>query len=77
MNVSRDVVEAWVGNRAFLLREYPDLKKMPVSASRKVRAIRFSTLNAICGALSCQPGDILRFEPDEERELASNKENFK
>jgi putative transcriptional regulator len=28
-------------------------------------AIRFSTLEAICGALGCQPGDILRFEPDE------------
>ena len=27
--------------------------------------------------LSCQPGDILRFEPDAERESASNKENFK
>ncbi len=31
----------------------------------KARAIRFSTLAAICGALSCQPGDILRFEPEE------------
>ena len=30
----------------------------------KARAIRFSTLDAICDALSCQPGDILRFEPE-------------
>ena len=30
----------------------------------KARAIRFSTLEAICEALSCQPGDILRFEPE-------------
>ena len=45
--------------------------------SGKAKAIRFSTLNAICGALSCQPGDILRFEPGAEREPASNKENFK
>ena len=29
----------------------------------KARAIRFSTLEAICEALSCQPGDLLRFEP--------------
>lgn len=29
----------------------------------KARAIRFSTLNAICTALSCQPGDILEFDP--------------
>lgn len=31
----------------------------------KVSAIRFSTLDAICKALSCQPGDILEFVPDE------------
>ncbi|GMV06034.1 MAG: transcriptional regulator [Gemmatimonadota bacterium] len=31
----------------------------------KARAIRFSTLEAICAALSCQPGDILEFVPDE------------
>jgi len=30
----------------------------------KARAIRFSTLDAICSALSCQPGDILEFHPD-------------
>lgn len=33
----------------------------------KARAIRFSTLEAICEVLSCQPGDILRFEPDQAR----------
>ena len=31
----------------------------------KVRAIRFSTLNAICRELDCQPGDILEYAPDE------------
>ena len=30
----------------------------------KVIAIRFSTLNAICDALDCQPGDILEFQKD-------------
>ena len=30
----------------------------------KGRAIRFSTLEAICAALSCQPGDLLEFRPD-------------
>lgn len=34
----------------------------------KVSAIRFSTLNEICKALHCQPGDILEYEPDEETE---------
>ncbi len=32
----------------------------------KVNAIRFSTLDAICKALSCQPGDILEYQAAEE-----------
>ncbi len=32
----------------------------------KVRAIRFSTLDAICRELNCQPGDILEYADDEE-----------
>lgn len=32
----------------------------------KVSAIRFSTLNAICEALDCQPGDLLEFRPDDQ-----------
>ena len=37
---------------------YPKIK------TGKVSAIRFSTLNAICDALDCQPGDILEFQKD-------------
>ena len=33
----------------------------------KVSAIRFSTLDAICDALDCQPGDILEYRRDEEK----------
>ena len=32
----------------------------------KVRAVRFSTLDAICRVLKCQPGDILEYVEDEE-----------
>lgn len=32
----------------------------------KVSAIRFSTLDAICRALDCQPGDVLEYRPDDE-----------
>ena len=32
----------------------------------KAKAIRFSTLEAICRELHCQPGEILEFVPDEE-----------
>ena len=34
----------------------------------KVSAIRFSTLEAICDALDCQPGDILEFRREEEKD---------
>ena len=32
----------------------------------KAKAVRFSTLDAICKALNCQPGDILEYAPDKE-----------
>ena len=36
-----------------------------VLKSNRAKAIRFSTLEALCAALDCQPGDILRFEVEE------------
>jgi putative transcriptional regulator len=45
------------------------LANLSILKTGKARAIRFSTLDAICEALSCQPGDILRFESEQtERE---------
>ena len=41
------------------------LANLSILTTGKARAIRFSTLDAICEALSCQPGDILRFEPED------------
>jgi putative transcriptional regulator len=43
------------------------LANLSILKTGKARAIRFSTLAAICEALSCQPGDLLRFEPEEAR----------
>ena len=40
------------------------LANLSILKTGKARAIRFSTLDAICEALACQPGDILRFEPE-------------
>lgn len=40
------------------------LANLSILKTGKARAIRFSTLEAICEALSCQPGDILRYEAD-------------
>ena len=39
------------------------LANLSILKTGKARAIRFTTLDAICEALSCQPGDILQFEP--------------
>ena len=41
------------------------LANLSILKTGKARAIRFSTLDAICEALACQPGDILRFEPEQ------------
>jgi putative transcriptional regulator len=52
------------------------LANLSILKTGKARAIRFSTLEAICEALSCQPGDILGFEsarPERERTAAASK----
>ena len=41
------------------------LANLSILKTGKARAIRFSTLEAICAALSCQPGDILQFEAEQ------------
>ena len=38
----------------------------------KAKAIRFSTLEAICNALECQPGDILEFDNNIESDIETN-----
>lgn len=40
------------------------LANLSILKTGKARAIRFSTLEAICEVLSCQPGDLLHYEPD-------------
>ncbi len=39
------------------------LANLSILKTGKARAIRFSTLEAICDALECQPGDLLEFAP--------------
>lgn len=41
------------------------LANLSILKTNKAKAVRFSTLEAICAALDCQPGDILEFVPDE------------
>lgn len=41
------------------------MANISILKNEKAKAIRFSTLNEICRALDCQPGDILVYEEDE------------
>ena len=40
------------------------LANLSILKNNRARAVRFSTLDAICRALDCQPGDLLRYEPE-------------
>ena len=42
------------------------LANLSILKNNKARAVRFTTLEAICKAMDCQPGDILEYVPDEE-----------
>nr|MCW2728617.1 transcriptional regulator [Aeromicrobium sp.] len=37
---------------------------LAVLKNGRAKAVRFATLEALCDALDCQPGDLLRWEPD-------------
>ena len=42
------------------------MANLSILKTGKARAVRFSTLDAICKALNCQPGDILEYRNEEE-----------
>ena len=41
------------------------MANLSILKNGKAKAIRFSTLEAICKALDCQPGDILEYQPED------------
>lgn len=45
------------------------LSNLSILKTGKAKAIRFSTLDAICKALDCQPGDILEYANDKEKTM--------
>ena len=42
------------------------MANLSILKNNKAKAIRFTTLEAICRALDCQPGDIMEYVPDED-----------
>ncbi len=64
-------LDVQLAKKKMKLRELADIigitnANLSILKTGKAKAIRFSTLNAICQALDCQPGDILEFTDDEE-----------
>ena len=45
------------------------LANLSILMTNKARAIRFSTLEAICKELECQPGDLLEYIPEDDAEM--------
>ena len=44
------------------------LANLSILKTNKAKAIRFSTLESICQALECQPGDLLEYYPDDDED---------
>jgi putative transcriptional regulator len=42
------------------------VNNLSILKTNKARAIRFSTLNSLCKALNCTPGDLIEYVPDDE-----------
>lgn len=68
ITVNLDVVMAKKKISAGQLAELIDITpaNLSILKNNKAKAIRFSTLEAICKALDCQPGDILEYTAEDE-----------
>ena len=68
--VNVDVMLAKRKMRSNQLAELIDITEQNLSILKtgKAKAIRFSTLEALCQHLECQPGDILEYRPEKEDE---------
>lgn len=51
------------------------LANLSILKNNKAKAIRLSTLNEICKALDCQPGDLLQYVPDEDSPADTDEQN--
>ena len=68
IQINLDLVMAQKRISAGRLSELIDLTpaNLSILKNNRAKAVRFSTLNALCRELDCQPGDILEYIPDEE-----------
>ena len=70
IRVNLDLMLVKRGMKLSTLAEAIDvtLANLSILKTNKARAIRFSTLEAICRELDCQPGDLLEYVPDDDQE---------
>ena len=62
-------LDVMLGRRKMSMTELSErvgitMANLSILKNGKAKAVRFSTLNEICRALNCQPGDILAYEED-------------
>lgn len=50
------------------------MANLSILKNNRAKAVRFTTLDALCRELGCQPGDILKYVPDEEAQEAQEVE---
>jgi putative transcriptional regulator len=63
------MLDEMLHERRMTLTEFADridltLANASILKTGKAKAIRFTTLEAMCRVLECQPGDLLRYEPE-------------
>ena len=64
-------IDVMLAKRKLAVGELADLvgitpANLAVLKNGRAKAVRFTTLAALCEALDCQPGDLLRWEPDQD-----------
>lgn len=64
-------IDVMLARRKMSVGEFADAvgispANVAVLKNGRAKAVRFSTLDAVCSVLDCQPGDVLRWVPDED-----------
>ena len=76
IRITLDDVLARKGMKAKQLAEQIGVSQTHLSLFRsgKVRGVRFSTLSKLCAALGCEPGELIKYDPDPADLLAPDEE---
>ncbi|MEP6342760.1 MAG: helix-turn-helix transcriptional regulator [Maricaulaceae bacterium] len=73
VNLDKVLVDRRISLTELAQRVGITLANLSILKTGKARAVRFSTLSALCRELNCQPADILVYEPDAEDDFTENK----